>query len=272
MAAGWRKVGLALLPWLALSSCNKAPKDQSNTTADTSTTAPVAVRDPTKLPAGVLDRETLNAYADAVHDFKPKDQFTKKFDDRPLIGREFHVSIPVSDNADNGVWAYDADKGELYLSLAPENKPETYVYFLGIERDRNVTNGQMMSNAFGATVEGSTTHERIVGIGSANSAYMGIFPKKNILKDYFEYGQLYKKITMTPEAARQATKDMTVEIDGKVVQRNPYEAVYCTTGSKDATIINPKREEWDICLISSKLSRLAFVSRSKGILAEFNSK
>ena len=67
------------------------------------------------LPSGELRLNDLLAYAGAIRDFKPVDNFQKSPDQKVIVGRRFIVELPY-DLASR----YDADKEEASIFLASE--------------------------------------------------------------------------------------------------------------------------------------------------------
>jgi hypothetical protein len=261
----------------SLAACNQPDQNAAASSLDNAADALVNAQPlPEKLLDGTLTSAGLIAFVHAFQSYKPKDQFSPQQQDQSaVIGRKFHVVIPVASQADNGLWSYDTDKKALSFWFEPfdpansTSNPST-VRLIPIDRQQDVGETKTMQNAFGATADVTRTTDTMIGVGSEALDYMGLFPKADRYQKYFTYGPLKKSIPMEPDKARQLTQDISLQIDGEVRKgTNTKSAVTCDEGGQQATVDNTSPKSWKACVVSVKLTHITIVSKAGGTLAEW---
>lgn len=276
----WRTVGaLASVAAVLLGACTKdpgAPTSSSIGASGAPSAAPAkADIDPLALPDGVLDAQNLKHYGYAAMDFVRKDEFSSEFNEAPLVGRRFKVTIPFEKYDSSLSYTYNVEKEAFTVSVYPTSNDHEKSYttrFDYLILDKNSVFGAPtpMSNAFGATKDVTPVSYRVIGIGSRGNAYMGVAGKmKYSTPDFTLYTQLSKTVKLSPDAARAAAAGLAMDVEGVVVKPKDAKAITCTDAKTTATMIYAYQETWRECVISVKLSRITVHSPATGVIADW---
>lgn len=230
------------------------------------------------LPKGDLDSTTLVRYANAAMQFKKSDEFTKEFDDKPLLGKKFKVELNYDKYKSSLKYNYDAEKELLTFDISPEpnshrdSHPSKRMDYIILNKQSHFEAPIPMSNFLGVTKNVTPANYNVIGIGSPENIYMGIIPKYSIAKDIFTYKNLSKTINLPPESARKAVEGLTYEIEGVIKKPADGQIITCTHSEINATLDFPYQETWNECIISANLTRIAIKSPQLGVISEWHSK
>ncbi|WP_148648488.1 hypothetical protein [Sphingobium cupriresistens] len=225
-----------------------------------------------KLPAGKLTNIALGNWAKTKRDSTGGDDFTKGFDDKALAGRDFTITIPLSQGDDEtaAVWRYDKEKQELLLELDMEYTADLKGQMAVFQSAKDVRSPKQMANAFGVTVDVSQTTQWAIGVGTT-SGYAGIIPSDALASspDQKVYGYLTTTIKMPGDQARSAVAGMRLEIDGVVQKNRSGNTVECSERTTEPKIDQPSETVIKTCLIQAKFRRIAFVTKDGKALKEW---
>lgn len=270
---------------LALAACGGDPSSPTTETAPTEDVeAPVEeptidAVDPLALPEGDLSSANLEAYANAVLNYRQVDEFSPPpIDGTVLAGRSFAFEVaPDKQSIAGPYYSYDtaAQELKLYVSLADNNhfqgqdhKPEfDYLPFLYVETREG---DQIGSNAFGFTSTFTKSDRLRIGVGSASDKHsVGIFPRST----YGSYGTLVRTVKMSPDEGRAAVAGLKMRVRGVLDIDPKYEkVVVCSQQKTTPTFDYPYEQHWKECVLSGRLSSIELVSPSAGVLATWTNK
>lgn len=235
-----------------------------------------------KLPDGMLDRRNLIEYSMAVRDYKPNDEFSEQsLNSSNLIGRKFKLDLDLGDPA-------NADLPKVYYYEPTSKTLNLTVYPGAIEIfDETIERGaEQRSNAFGATVSVKMIESRLIAVGPIEPTFspynvasekpdeIGVFPLK---MDYdptfnqtrYSFGEVQKKMKMEPEAARRITSGLHLIVEGYIVKNKYDQNVLCETSANKATLNSPVETITNRCTVSSRLTKIAVLSRDGNVLASW---
>lgn len=253
------------------SSAASAPEATTAATAETTT----ATKDPLALPAGDLDDETIANYLHAAMDYKRPDQFSKGFNDAPLVGRHFKIYIPSDKEGERGpTYYYDTDKEQLTLTVEVASGHQAAgdfsVQYLTFVQESSYGASKLESNAFNVTKEVTPVSYRVIGIGALAGTYIGLFPNEpESMKSEHFYRALSKTLKLDPSAAKAAVEGLTMEVEGTVIKDGNGHAITCSTVTRGATMDHTLAEDWRQCVLSAKLTRITVSSPNAGVLAQW---
>lgn len=152
----------------------------------------------------------------------------------------------------------------------PEFAREYLLNYVRLRDDENFGTPMPMSNAYGVAKEVTPISHRIVGVGNTDAADVGVFPRIDVGdKRIFIYSQLWKRIKLAPDAAREGVKDMAMDIEGVVTSGHDGHSIVCTHTTTDPTITLPYKETYDECVVSVKLTRIVVHSPTLGVIADW---
>lgn len=231
---------------------------------------------PFHTPQRVLGNTHLVNYASAAMDFVKEDDFSPLFNDQPLVGRQFKVTVPYDQYESSLHYKYDVNKESLIIWMYPEDNEhfEKQAYpelkYLILQEAGSVGSPEPMSNAFGVTKDVRRVHHRIFGLGDPKGLYMGVLTKNKYSdKDFVIYDELSKDIPLSPDAARAGVLGLAMDIEGVVVKPAGSHVIACTNEKTDATLNYAYEDTWDECVISVKLTRIVVHSPSLGVIADW---
>ncbi|KWU24801.1 hypothetical protein AS149_32155 [Burkholderia cenocepacia] len=229
------------------------------------------------MPAGTLDAGVLKRYAGGAMDFVKKDEFSAAFPDKPLVGRQFQVTVPFERNDSSLHYSYDAEKGVLGVWATVEmNSHQTAngyprLNYIILQQTSSYGAPVSMANAFGALKEVTPVAYRTYGIGNLSDVDMGLVPKMvGSSKESLFYDRLEQHIKLSPEDARKGVVGLEMEIQGTVAS-GPHQAhpVVCSHTKATATLDYGFEETWDECVITAKLTRVIIRSPSLGVIGDW---
>lgn len=249
----------------AVASCGQSQPVKSDPT-DAKSAAPAGFA----LPAsGVLGLTDLANFAKLERDFVKPDDFSKGFDDSPLYGRQFAVTIPVNQYSGSSStpteWTYDAEKEELTLTVKSGDMT-SFTPTLPIQQTTELGPKKKMSNAFGAEVEVTPMETWSIEVGGDQ---IGVFPKTDDPMNMNAFQSLTHTTKMKPEQAKALIADLNLRLEGFVEKDGRGQTVNCYSDHSSATITSPT--EWDKhnCVIQVHLSRIAFVTKNGKVIREW---
>lgn len=253
---------------LAVGSCGQ-PQAVKSDPSDAKSGAPAGYA----LPAsGVLGLTDLANFAKLERDFVKPDDFSKGFDDSPLNGRQFAVTMPISEfsgsSSGPSEWTYEAEKEKLNLAVNSGDMT-SYAPFLPIQHKTELGPKKKMSNAFGAEVEVNPMETWSIELGRGDKKPLGVFP--NIDDPIYSngYQSLTHTIKMKPDAAKALVADLYLRLEGTVEKDEQGQTVNCYSDHSSATFTSPI--EWDKhnCVIQVHFSRVAFVTKDGKVIREW---
>ncbi|MQA40650.1 hypothetical protein [Rugamonas aquatica] len=268
---------------ILLAGCSNDSTSGSNAPAKTSASAAGAegaIKNDLELPAGEIGGKNLIAYAEGVFSSPKGDQFTKRFDDKPLQGGAFKFTVLYEEYRESLHFHYDPEKEKLKVWVAPDStfhraqnndhEIEPKLDYLIVEHNSNYGTPQPMSNAFGVTTSVTPVYHKIFAVGNLRNTYIGLFPKeKYSSRDYIFYSRLEREIKISPEAGREAVKGLAMDVEGFVASGKDGHPVICKNTKTTATISYAYQETWDECVVQAKITRIAFHSPQLGMFAEW---
>jgi hypothetical protein len=223
-----------------------------------------------------LENHNLVNYASAAMDFVKKDEFSPGFNETPLVGRHFKVTVPYAKDETSLNYRYDADKQSLSVWLYPESNlhfdKQAYpqLNYLILQKESTVAEPVPMSNAYGVTRDVRRVHHRIFGLGGPKDLYMGVVQKDQYSsKDFVIYKMLSKDVPLSPDAARAGVEGLAMDIEGVIVKPSGRHTINCTNETTDAKLDYAYEDTWDECVISVKLTRIVVYSPSLGVIADW---
>lgn len=259
-------------PAAALISCGQPTSNQGNTVApdDAKSAAPLGY----KLPAtGALSLADLSNFAKLERDYVKPDDFSKGFDDSPLKGRKFAVTLPVSQYAGTSSnpaqWSYDAEKGELSLTVS-NGDAMSYAAALTAQNTTEFGPKKKMSNAFGAEVEVTTMETWEIKLGRADEKPFGVFPRE--VDEYAilpKYQPLSQTIKLDPQKAKALIANLTLQLEGTVEPNAQNQTVQCYDNHTAAKFDSPTEWTQHECIIQVHLTRLAYVTKNGKVVKEW---
>jgi hypothetical protein len=233
-----------------------------------------------QIPAtGTLNNSHVLSLIDRVLAFKPRDEFSAPPDLSKYYNRKFSllVSIRKCEGGDFSnpsinlpCWRYYVESGKLYLSVPIVSSstrstasPDDYVSADGfyIKGTQAKTGAYVGMNAFNAKriVEVYKYVEYGVGVINKGEGWADRSDANN-LPSGNDYNIGYSKyISMQPEAARAIVSHLTFVIEGYLVGAPSGGAVNCDAKFQSATILDPEERSGLLCLLSSRIQRIAFV-------------
>ncbi|RQG99814.1 hypothetical protein [Paraburkholderia dinghuensis] len=269
----------------ALTACDQGPPSNAASAASApevaTAVAPettIVEKDPLALPTGDLDDETIANYLHAAMDYEKPDQFSKGFNDAPLVGRHFNIDIPYqkySTGDERGpTYSYDADKELLTLTVAVDSAhreaDEYTTQYLTFFQDIRRGEPKLESNAFNVTKEVTPLAIHIFGVGALSDTYIGLFSNEDFSsKSEHYYRPLTKTVKLKPDAAKEAVRSLTIEVEGTVTKDHSGHAIECTTMYNGATVDNPFEKDWHQCVLLAKLTHITVTSAYSGVLAQW---
>ncbi|PIL39196.1 hypothetical protein [Massilia psychrophila] len=225
---------------------------------------------------GTIGAEKMVAYAQAASIPPKDDQFTKRFDDKPLLGRLFKVTVPYDKYNNSLHYSYDTEHEKLKIwakldsTYHRSHELDPKLDFLILQHTGIYGAAQPMSNAYGLTKAVTPVQHTIVGLGNKRATYVGLFQKdKYSSKDYIFYKNLTKEISISPEEARVAVIGLEMDIEGVIVAGENKHPIVCKNTKEKAKIDYLYEETWDECVILVKLTKIAFHSPKLGSIAEW---
>jgi len=215
------------------------------------------------LPAGELNLNDLLAYAGAIRDFKPVDNFQKSPDQSALVGRSFVVEQPY-DLASR----YDADKEEASIFLASDCITADCELHDGVTIFEKSVEGEKSTahNGFGAQVEVTPVAERKVAlVAGIPDRPLGVFS---------EYSALQKTLKMKPDEARRKLAGAKIVYEGEIGRKNEFDSkpIACGEHTSSARYDRPQETLTQYCEIGVQLDRVAIISPGGGTLVEWKAK
>jgi hypothetical protein len=224
----------------------------------------------------VLENRELVSYARGAMDYVKKDDFSPQFNEKPLVGRQFKVTVYYSQYEASLHYKYDPEKQSLNVWLYPEtNEHEDQhahleMNYLILQEESTVGEPVPMSNAYGVTRDVRKVHHRIYGIGGPKDLYMGVVPKDSFsAKDFVIYSRLSKDIPLSPDAARAGVQGLAIDIEGVIVKPADTSAITCTNMTTPAKLDYAYEDTYDECVISVKLTRIVVHSPTLGVIADW---
>ena len=261
----WQLVSLGLLM-----SCGQ-PAPTPVTPDDAKSPAPMGY----KLPAtGVLDLADLTNFAKLERDFVKPDDFSKGFDDGPLNGRTFVLTLPVSQysgpSSVPAEWTYDAEKEELTLTIASGDTSISRGPRLTVQNTTEIKPKKKMSNAFGAEIEIEPMETWSIDVGRTDEQVIGVFKKAD---DPLSFSPEYQSLTWTMKLdeghAKALVSNLALRLEGTVQRNSSNQTVECSDDHTAPTFDHPT--EWDRheCVIQVRLSRVAYVTKDGNVVKEW---
>lgn len=240
-------------------------------------TAVQSAPSPLNLPKGTISADNLLAYAREASKPLPKDdQFVKRFNDKPLLGRTFKVTVPYSEYNSSLHYQYNAEREKLHIwtslnsSYHDEVELDPKVDYVILQQDSVYGQPRPMSNAFGLTKDVTPVAYTTVGLGSLRDTYVGVFPKGNYSqRDYIFYRNLDKEIAISPEEGRKAVRGLAMDLEGEVVGKYENHPILCKHTVTKAKIDYAYEQTWDECIILIRFTRIAIHSPKLGLIAEW---
>lgn len=277
----WRAICTSGFASLVLSACSNdssSRNDAASRSASASTAASIpAVTTALELRSGAIGAQNMIAYAEGVSSSPQGDQFAKRFDDKPLLGHSFKVTVPYDKYKSSLHYSYDSEQERLkiWTSLGStfhrDRESDPKLDYLILTQNSVYGTAKPMSNAFGVTKAVTPVSHDVVGIGSTRDTYVGLFRKdKYSSKDYIFYAALEKTIAIAPEPARAAVVDLEMDIEGVIVAGKNGHPVVCKHTETQATIDYLYQETWNECVILARITHIGFHSPKLGMIAEWN--
>lgn len=275
-----RTAGIVSLAACTLSGCsNDSPGATSTTAGKGSATleSPFAGKNPLELPEGVIGTENITAYVRAASAAPKGDEFAKGFDDKPLSGRTFKVTLPYDKYNSSLRYHYDSVHEKLYIDVrltstfhrGDESNPK--LDYLILTKTSDYGSPRPMSNAFGLTKDVTPVSHTVIGLGNKRDKYIGVFPKDKISsKDYIFYKGLEKEIKISPAEGRAAVVGLEIDVEGTIVAAENQHPIICKKTESRAEIDYTYKENWDECVVTVKLTRVAVHSPKLGTIAEWS--
>jgi hypothetical protein len=274
-----RTVGIIMAAF-TLSGCSNDSSETTRTTADKGAATAeglVAAKNPLELPEGVIGAENITAYVHAASAAPKGDEFTKGFDDKPLGGRTFKVTVPYDKYNSSLHYHYDSEHEKLYIDVRLDStfhrgdESNLKLNYVILTKTSNYGSPRPMSNAFGLTKNVTPVSHAVIGLGNERGTYIGVFPKDKISsKDYIFYQGLGKEIKISPEEGRAAVAGLEMDIEGTIVAGERKHPIVCKKTESKAEIDYTYQETWDECIVSVKLTRIAVHSPKLGTIAEWS--
>jgi hypothetical protein len=228
-----------------------------------------------KLPAtGGLSLADLANFAKLERDFVKADDFSKGFDDSPLNGRTFVLTLPVSQYSGTSTmpaeWTYNAENQELTLTVTSGDTLISDGPRLTIQETTEIKPKKKMSNAFGAEIEVEPMETWSIDLGRSDEQPLGVFQKGD---DPLSISPAYQSFTWTMKLdaghAKALVSNLALRLEGTVQKNSSNQTVECSDGHTAATFDHPT--EWDKheCVIQVRLSRVAYVTKDGNIVREW---
>ena len=223
-------------------------------------------------PDKVLDQSDIEAFINAVKNYRPEDEFAPGFDETPMQGRAFSIDLPVVERFSEiggaiGGWHYDKDGQVLSVNLpmvraegwqlleAPDaaKKDVKWINGMSFDKTEKVFDPELRSNAFGATVQ--VTSKSITNYGLA------VYGSQRLDK-----GEDYSA-KIPPDQARELTKNIVLHLEGTLSAFGMNEIVGCATADgHEATITEPFDMYMTDCMASSQFSKAELRDKRDGHL------
>lgn len=186
--------------------------------------------------------------------------------------------VPIEPPFHTASWKYDATaelltletyvpKGGEYLRLNTLGQREAFrlkMFGMDVYADRQTGNAGVYQNAYGARVDVSTVTETSRGIGELRTV--------NGWRDELIWGEKYPKHTfrIAPEAARELTKHLVMEVEAVTKSWAPGKWVICGESGSAPSFDSPKRLSRDGCYLTVQYKAYRFIDARNGeILREW---
>ena len=222
----------------------------------------------------VLDATDIRTFLKAAREFKPADEFSKPFDQSPMVNRKVSIDLHIvkrfddtmSDAGNISGWDYNASTQKLTIDLLVI--PDSQFDFVGDGDDVVKAMGQSVayrlsqeattmdpedrSNAFGVRV---TVRTRLI------TSYAVGF---NNLTQVQDFGKPLYEADIAPEDARELTKHLILHIEGTTKAITTGRAMACSINGKEATIDNPSEYYETRCAVYLWVDKEQIIDSSTG--------
>lgn len=203
----------------------------------------------------------------------------------PLNGRviRFAREIKMEGAADGHPfwsWSYDAVSGRLSIRILPSDFNLMNTFQEGTEfvvrpgspmagfltfREERREGSAVMRNSYGASTTVEVYRSTEFGFASVSTGYTPVFPG---LADRVTF--LTHEVRLAAEQARDLAANLQLVVDGEVIDFRAGRSIVCGTSYSEPTIRRPKEVLGRVCVLSSRISRVAIVdARTGDVLREW---
>jgi hypothetical protein len=217
--------------------------------------------------AADISQQALISIGTQALAYKPADQFSAPFSAADLSGKSIDVTIPIIEQLLDpvmppGVWSYDPNREELTVAITNDHfsiadgRPAGFV----LQSTKRLVGKDIEQNAFGAKV--AVKHYEVEQIGIASISAPAI---SGTIKFDAPFDTLKATIKLGADAARIATKSLTLRIRGTVLPLANGNSIECGLDGVGATFDSPTAGIFHNCLFNTQIVSLELLANGQQI-------